>query len=989
VPEARLAPGAATGLEEIVVTGSYLTGSARDTALPIDTVTSEDLLQQGSPSLIQLVKTLPAAASSIGESNRFLGDVAGVANINLRGFGPARTLVLMNGRRLTPSTEVYVGGYNLNFIPDAAIDRIEVLKQGAAATYGSDAVAGVVNFITRKDLIGLEAKGNYTAIPGSDGDYSASLAWGWQGDRTSTFLSADYKRRSQLKTTDRAWALLPITENPYGGWSSASNPGGYTTGNGGAILPNGSLSHPFTSPRNFQDDGCVELGGTIVGGTCRFNYTAFDNLVNDEYHSKLYGELNTELTDDVNFHLEAMWSRIDVPNERIGPSNGTLAFPTPIQPSGGFTLGGGLSPYPAEGLSEQSRFYIPLANPGLTALYNAHCAGAPASPYSSEVCGDIANYGATAGQRSWRPWGYGGNPNFSDGTAHYSRISSAYRIAANLDGSLDVPGGLKWNIGLTYMNETADRTDPDLGVNRIQLALRGFGGPSCDVTAAVANNTPGQNGCLWFNPFANGTPTSATTGASNPLYRPTANTNTAELAKWMEKYLSADYENSILVGDIVTSGSIPNVELSGGAIEWALGGQIRSDSSAIKSDKLYSTNCVDGVDNPFPHGDCKLGTGSTIRAILVEPFDVSRNVSAIFTELKFPITDDLVVSGALRSEFFGGEIGSTTNPKLDAHWQLLPWFAMRASYGTTFRAPPQNTVQPGITRGSAPFTDPVTGVTNYRPASMINNPLLQPETSTNYSVGGIVQTGGFMATLDYWLYDFKDELTIETPGAIYLTLFPSANASTWQCGNASLVNRFSFAEGAGASLNPITGTNCHPSNLQGMTYNRINGPAVKTDGLDFALTYQRPDTFAGDLTVGGDASYIFSYERSALLTTEGIQIGAPIDRAGKIEQLGNFYSLPEVKANAYVNYQYKEHNARLTAHYIGSMTEQLFATEVKSYTAFDFTYGVNINKSVDLMFSVANILDEDPSFVYSQYNYDYGMGNPLGRTFSFGVRVRH
>src|SRR5262249_2917822 len=158
------------------------------------------LQQQGSPSMVQLIKTLPATSGgAVGESNRFLGTAAGSATVNLRGFGAARTLVLMNGRRMAtvPTATTLPGSVDINLIPTAALGSIEVLKDGAAATYGSDAVAGVVNFITRRDLDGIEANAQYSEIRDSDGDYNGSLAWGKKLDNGNVLVTMGYRRRSE------------------------------------------------------------------------------------------------------------------------------------------------------------------------------------------------------------------------------------------------------------------------------------------------------------------------------------------------------------------------------------------------------------------------------------------------------------------------------------------------------------------------------------------------------------------------------------------------------------------------------------------------------------------------------------------------------------------------------------------------------------------------------------------------------------------------
>jgi len=218
-------------VEELVITGSLIRGTPEDAALPVDVITNEALQEQGSPSLVDLVRTIPSVSGgNIGESNRFLGgQAAGVATINLRGLGLTRTLSLMNGERL--STITAAGGQefvNINVVPTIAVGQVEVLRDGAAATYGSDAVAGVVNFTTRKDLDGFEVNGKYALIDGSDGDYETSAAWGRKFDNGNMLLAASYRHRSELNGVDLPWtlpnAVFPDTLN-ISGISGASNPG--------------------------------------------------------------------------------------------------------------------------------------------------------------------------------------------------------------------------------------------------------------------------------------------------------------------------------------------------------------------------------------------------------------------------------------------------------------------------------------------------------------------------------------------------------------------------------------------------------------------------------------------------------------------------------------------------------------------------------------------------------------------------------------------
>ena len=174
--------------EVVIVTGSYIRGTAEDAALPVDVISAEDLAKQGSPSTLEMIKGLSVSSGVLGDTNQFDARAQGSegsGSVNLRGFGPQRTLVLVNGRRMVASPFL-IGAVDTNFIPLAAVGRVEVLKDGAAATYGSDAIGGVVNFITKENLRGVDVGVDFKQIEDSDGDYSANAAFGWGNERSST-----------------------------------------------------------------------------------------------------------------------------------------------------------------------------------------------------------------------------------------------------------------------------------------------------------------------------------------------------------------------------------------------------------------------------------------------------------------------------------------------------------------------------------------------------------------------------------------------------------------------------------------------------------------------------------------------------------------------------------------------------------------------------------------------------------------------------------
>ena len=208
---------------EVVVTGSLIRGTPEDAALPVDVISAEELAKQGSPSAIDLLKNLPVSNGVIGEPNQFDSRAQGsegIASVNLRGLGPQRTLVLLNGRR----TVAINGVVDVNLIPQAAIGRVEILKDGAAATYGSDAIAGVVNFITRDRQEGLILGGDYRYIKGSNGDWTANASYGHQGDGFRMLAAFGYQHRSQLATTERNFTVSDYRLNPQGGYTGRRQP---------------------------------------------------------------------------------------------------------------------------------------------------------------------------------------------------------------------------------------------------------------------------------------------------------------------------------------------------------------------------------------------------------------------------------------------------------------------------------------------------------------------------------------------------------------------------------------------------------------------------------------------------------------------------------------------------------------------------------------------------------------------------------------------
>lgn len=910
--------------EIVIVTGSYIRGTAEDAALPIDVVTAEDLQKQGSPTMVDLIKSIPAMQGIIGESNQFLvNQGAGTANVNLRGLGATRTLVLLNGRRMAGSTTG--NGVDTNLLPAAAIGRVEVLKDGAAATYGSDAIGGVVNFITKVNQSGLSLDGSYSYIDGSDGDYTANASWGWQGDNSSGLVAASYRHRSELSSLDRDWAVRSLDDNPQGGWSLAGT-GTYLAGAGFGT--------------RIYDPACEALGGVIVAPSCRFQYIAYDNIVEKEDHYQVFADYNLDISDSVSFHAEALWAMHDVPEEQVSPTYG---------PNQGANGGA-------------PNYFIPLTNPGLQTLL----------PFltPTERATVAGTGGVLASGLLWRPLATGGNP-VTGGAQENSRKFDGLRVSAGFSG--EFAGGVSWNTAATYSENNSEISTPDVLVSRLGRALSGLGGADCNgIRAGLDGST-----CLWFNPFSTAIAENLATGAQNTVSYVPGQENNPDVIRWMTTPNSYEAQTTLAVFDVVFSGE-SGLTLPGGNIGWAAGAQYREDGYELKVTDDFANSALNpcAASPVNPAATCTVQNGALSFYGLQTAQDVSRDMYAVFGELSVPILDSLQAQLAIRYEDYGGNVGSTTNPKLSLRWQATDWLALRGSAGTTFRAPTQTSLQPGFETTLAYIYG------SYRPIDTYGNPDLKPETADTYNVGFIVKAGGFGATIDYWNFKFEDALTTENAGQILTTFFGAGGSP--HCGDpayAALEARFTF-----------TAAGCSSANLLRTQVNVINArSAVDISGIDASLYYQFENVLAGDLTLGVDGTYNLKYELGPNVV-DGFQTDPATDAVGTRGGRGG--TQVQWKGAAYVELATGMHNVRWTTRYVDGLEDKrggsTFATNtnaqfIDAFLTHDLTYRAQLPSDLTLSASVFNVFDEDPSYARLDLSYEPFIANPLGRYYKVGL----
>jgi iron complex outermembrane receptor protein len=291
-------------LQEVVVTGSLIKRTEKESAEAITIIKADALKEQGITNVEQALNTLTTNAPSINiaaSTGTFSG---GGSYANLRGLGDGRTLVLLDGQRL--ANNAFTGdAVDLSGIPFSAIESVQVLREGASALYGSDAIAGVINFITKKSFQGAEIQGNLDRPQesgGRSGEVELTLGHGdLASDGYNVMITGSYSSQNELKATQRGFSATGF--NPAGGYTSTNNPG---TWPGTFLDANGNQwqsGYPACA-------GNPEL--TEYFGNCAYRYSAATDLL--PQHSETSGlvSITKSLPADNTLQLQYFYTRSEV-----------------------------------------------------------------------------------------------------------------------------------------------------------------------------------------------------------------------------------------------------------------------------------------------------------------------------------------------------------------------------------------------------------------------------------------------------------------------------------------------------------------------------------------------------------------------------------------------------------------------------------------------------------------------------------------------------
>lgn len=432
-------------IEEVVVTGSYIKGKTQaNSPSPIAVIGSDNLSQIGANTVADLVQTLTINNGAQNNPDAFTqGSTTGTSNFNLRGLGVSSTLVLMNGRRQVTSANTTNDGIQFvdtsALVPQIATQRIEIVKDGAAAIYGTDAVAGVVNFITDDTFEGFEVNAKYQTLTdeGSQADTLIEGKFGWAGDTTNIMVAASYFDRTPLTTTERRLSRRGIDDT-----SSLGNPGAFFLFGALPVIDPTGCDAQGGSPTPIGGGAQATLDGAglpFTAGFCRFDFGDFFNLVPEEERIQAFGVLTQELGGDHIFRAEVSYA--DQTVER------------------------GNSPT------------FPFLQLGNAVVPSTH----PANIFPAAL-GPVLFFG--------RAIGNGGDVSPQLTTRDTLRLSASFEGTLKDDWAYDV--------AVTHGVSNATVRTEDTITNNFSLALRGLGGAGCD----AATGTPGVGPCEYYNPFA-------------------------------------------------------------------------------------------------------------------------------------------------------------------------------------------------------------------------------------------------------------------------------------------------------------------------------------------------------------------------------------------------------------------------------------------------------------------------------------------------------
>ncbi len=962
-------------IERIAIVGSNIKGSTMTSVLPVTDLNAEDIATTGALSGDELLRAIPqiGAVGFTGTRGGNTGTNAArgdIGSVNLRSIGEGNTLVLLNGRRMVnhPITQTNFGvpvtSVNSNTLPVSGLNRVEVLRDGAGALYGADAVAGVVNYVTKTDFEGTSFKVRYGAEQGTDrSDFTISGNKGFEFNDGSSFfmISANYAKKEGVMASeydfsrsqdlrsrapeefandtdfDNRSSLEPWADIHYIGL--ASNIDDYI------IRPTNYINNAGVAQNASScGGGALPSGGGVMGDICldaagshdralRPNRNEERTLVPDIDRINLYTNFSHEFDNDIEFYNETTYYRSKTERQWEQSailSNGTFNVPAHSywNPFGPVTFADGrVNPNRIAGLDPE---VVPVE--GLA--YNLRIRPTDVGPRQIEV--ESSSYRFLNGLRgTYNDWDW-------DTAVLYSEAETDDNMSNRISSPL-----LLRQLSL----DTAEAYNPFTGVNP-------------NVPSSIQDLTPNPQSSI--DPFL---------------------TTAQRSAKTTLTLIDFKASNPFLF------------ELPGGDAGMAWGVEWRKEELDENNSDIF-----DG-SRPFVEGNSNPTNASSLQGSSVR-LDVygERKVFSAYAELALPLlsgisgVESLDMQLAVRYEDFS-DIGNITRPKVAISWFPVEQFQIRAAASKGFRAP--NLIQlnsPGATLTTSVddfaenaldgngnivlntenLSDGGPGNGNYN-LQTSGNKDLQPEKSENLSLGITFQpTDNLTLTYDWWQVETNGTVGVLSDENISrLDLIARANGSS----NPDVIRGPADEENP---LGEIIQINRRYENLNTRTitgYDVSVNYSLDTSIGNFDLTLNGARTMKFDQEAGGDAATI-------------VNAGAPTDVLGSdVGDIVGTSSIPEWQATASLKWKSTDDlwRAGLFMKHVGDVDVTSVSRTVGDETVF-YNMGsqerANIfvtrkdfmgHEDLNLTFGVNNITDEKPPLADTTFGYDGSLHSSRGR----------
>ncbi len=928
-------------LQTIVVTGSHIRRVDLETANPVVTVTSQQIQQSGAVTVGDLIQQLPAVTGSPMNPRVNNGGGTGGAFASLRGLGSSRTLVLVDGHR--------VANNDLNIIPTEMIERVEVLTDGGAVTYGSDAIGGVVNFILKKNYQGAEATFNYGISDRNDGQREgASFIFGQTSDKGSIIAGVDYNKFDGISSANRDYsknALYLYYGNVYA-FGSSRNPFGRAF-----LSTTDSNGNPATAPTQ-GTYGCSSVTRKAPGagtgqsltdyrcytGTDAYNYQLKNLVITPQERTNAFFRGDYQLSDSVQAYMDVFHN---------STSSSSAIAPLPFDAQNDGVIISKYSMYNPFGVDFGNSTTNTTAGGGY-AQYNFLTRwvadGQRSSHFSSTTDQGIVGLRGSIGQTSWQ-W---------DANYNYGRISTLAQTFGDL----------------IYNNQFKNALGPSMLVNGVPTCVSTPGDP----TTAIA-------GCTPLNIFDVTDPSSIA----------------------VQKQFVADLFTNTLTTfrsyGVDANGTV--FSLPAGDAQLAIGADYR---------KLYTHSVVDYLSQLDPTTNTCSAPQSACTTALQGGYNVKEAYAELYIPIlkDLPFVRSLNVDvGARYSKY--SLAGSTSNYKLSVEYRPIDDLLLRGTVQDVFRAPTIGNLFAGPTGNAPPFLDPCI---NLSAAALAAHSAACQNVPANASFqqlqNGLSQTTGIVSGSVYAGYPLQPEQGRSFDfGAVYSPHFVpglTLQADLWRIYLNNAITQIDAQTAANICFSDNTSSFCP------LIHRRVNGqinyiaqPTVNigrfdTRGVDVQAQYQIPQMawLPGQFTIGLQGTYLAQYDNNSAPGVAG---------AETFHLAGHFYkgfgSFPRVRGQLFVNWNDGPWDASWRMQYIGSETigsadpsqNETADGTYKAYTipvpSIVYSYaqvGYTIQPiNTHISVGVDNVFDKQPPLFYqtsvSNANTDVNTYDTVGRFY--------